>query len=98
MALQAHLKRAIGANHEQPGRILTLGPVGQKIHRGGITPVQILKHEHKRVIDRQMLQGFGQLPQHQGSGGPLHQRLKLLALVLTQQGGQMDQTGGRILA
>ena len=66
-----HLHRPIRPQQQQPRGGPPLRQIGQGLHGGGITPLQVFEHQHQRRVGRQDVERLGQLPQHPGRGRPL---------------------------
>jgi hypothetical protein len=74
------LRRAIGAQDQQPRGLGTLGDRGQQVHRGHVAPMEVLQHQHERRLFGQALEHVVQLANHplpRGALDPLPQPLEL---------------------
>ena len=82
-----HVHRAIRPQHEEPGWVAPLRQVGEQVHRGHITPVQVFEHQHQGGGPGQGLQGLRQLAQHPPGRHVRELPLEALALIVTEQHG-----------
>ena len=62
--VEHRFKRAIGPEHEQPGRVTATRHVGQPIERRVVAPLQVLEDEDQGFDGREGLDGFGELAEH----------------------------------
>ena len=58
MGAQAGLGRAIGGQHQEPGRIPTPGHIRQPLQGRPVSPVQVFEDQDQRPFCRQDFQGF----------------------------------------
>ena len=86
-----HLHRPIGPQHQQPCGSPALRQIGQGLHGGVITPLQVFEHQHQWRLGGQHVEGLGQLAQHPGGGRPLHLALQVLQLGLAEHPEQLHQ-------
>ena len=94
MRPQRHLHRPIRPQHQQPRRAPALRHIGQGLHGGAITPLQVFEHQQQRHVRGSDVEGLGQLAQHPGGARPLHLALQVLQLGLAEHPEQLHQPQG----
>jgi hypothetical protein len=82
-----HVHRAIRPQQQEPSRVASLRQVGERVHRGHITPVQVFEHEHQGRGPSQRVESFGHLAQHPPRGHVRDLPLEALALTVAEQHG-----------
>ena len=70
--------------------------MGQQIHRGPVTPLQVFEHEHQWGVGRQHIERLGEFAAHAGRGRPGHLALEPFQLRLAHQPRELYQPQGRI--
>ncbi len=55
LAVEMHIGRPIGAENEQTGRRAPPGQQPDQVQSGPVAPVQVLEHQHQRLLRRQHL-------------------------------------------
>ena len=91
-----HVHRPIRPQEQEPGRVPPLRQIGEHVHRGHITPVQVFEHQHQGEGHRQRVQGLGQLAEHPCGRRALELPLEALALAVAEQRRQVHQPRRRV--
>ena len=77
--------------HQQPRWAPALYHIGQGVHGGVITPLQVFEHQHQWHVRRQDVERLGQLAQHARGARPLYLALQALQLGLAEHPEQLPQ-------
>ena len=94
--VEHEVHRAIRPEHQQLRGLPPLRQVGQQVHRGPVTPLQVFEHEHQRGVGRQHVERLGEFAAHAGRGRPGHLALEPFQLRLAHQPRELYQPQGRI--
>ena len=87
---------AIRPEHQQLRWVPPLRQVGQQVHRGPVTPLQVFEHQHQWGVGRQHIERLGEFAAHAGRGRPGHLALEPFQLRLAHQPRELYQPQGRI--
>ena len=90
--------RAIGADEEQPRRLVAPREEREEIEGRGITPVQILENQDQRRLRSQRLDCLRHLSKHSLARGAQQFPLQPVAVRGLEEPRQVREPGGGVLA
>ncbi len=96
MFLRQHLHRSIGAEHQEPRPLRPPPEEREPVQRGRIAPMQVLEPQDQRGVEREGLQGLGQLAEHALPRVRLRSLLESPSLAGADQGRHLDQPRGGV--
>jgi hypothetical protein len=98
MLTDDEIDRPIGADQEQSRGLAAAGEERYQVHRGRVTPVQVLEDEHQGRLGRQGLDGDRHFPQHAIARGPQELPFQGDPIGAVQQPRHLHEPGGRVAA
>ena len=95
-SVDSRFSGTVGPDDQQTRGLGSLSNRSQQVQGRRVTPVEILEHEHERVLRGQSFQRIVQLAHHAVQGRALHQTLQPFQLLTFHESRQLQQPHGRV--